>query len=136
MRTAARWTAAAFLVATAVVTAPAGAYELSGGVGAGGVLAGTVPRFAVAPHAGVSWRLDGGFHLAIGDLCDVLPAARGLGVGVYNQAYGAIGYAGEKADFSIGPSLSAYSLPACGATLRASEQRLPGAVQAAMRQDP
>jgi hypothetical protein len=101
----------------AVVAAPTGAFELSGGVSAGGVLAGTVPRFAVGPHAGVSWRLDSGFHIAVRDLCDVLPAARRLGVGVYNQTSGAIGYAGERADFSVGPSLSAYSLPACGGTL-------------------
>jgi len=33
-----------------VVPSPAGAFELSGGVGLGGFLAGTAPRLAVSPH--------------------------------------------------------------------------------------
>lgn len=47
------WAAAALAV---VLVAPpsASAFELSGGVGLGGFLAGTAPRFAVSPHAGIA----------------------------------------------------------------------------------
>src|SRR5215212_2081692 len=41
-----------------VVPATAEASEVSGGVSLGGILAGTKPRFAVSPHAGISWRRD------------------------------------------------------------------------------
>lgn len=100
-----------------VVAAPAAASELSGGVGLGGILVGTAPRFAVSPHVGMSWRRESGFLFALHDLCSILPTTRKLGVGVYNQTSAAIGYASEEFNLSAGPSLSVYSMDACGATL-------------------
>ena len=88
---------------------PADAYELSGGVGLGGMVVGAVPRFAVSPHLGISWRRESGFLFALHDLCSILPPSRKLGVGVYNQTSAAIGYASEKFNFSAGPSISVYS---------------------------
>jgi hypothetical protein len=102
---------------TATAT-PAEAYELNGGLSLGGFLVGTVPRFAVSPHIGVSWRRESGLLFVVHDLCSILPATNMLGVGVYNQISAAIGYAAsDKLDFSIGPSISVYSTPACGVTL-------------------
>src|SRR5689334_9295647 len=83
---------------------PVQAFELSGGVSAGAFLAGTEPRFAVSPHAGISWRLEGTVLVAARDLFSILPATNGDGVGIYNQTALAVGYATEKADASIGPS--------------------------------
>lgn len=92
------------------------AFELSGGVSLGGVVAGTTPHFAVSPHVGVSWRMENGFLVAVHDMCSVMPASK-LGVGVYNQTSVAVGYDAERTNFRIGFSLSGYSMPACGATL-------------------
>ena len=44
---------------------PARAFEINGGVSLGGILAGTVPHFAVSLHAGVSWRLESGLLFAV-----------------------------------------------------------------------
>ena len=96
---------------------PAQALEFGGGVSLGGIVTGTRPRFAVSPHAGVSWHSANGFMLAAHEMCSVLPAGDRHGVGIYNQASVAPGYATENATFSIGPSFSAYSTPACNATI-------------------
>ncbi len=100
-----------------VVPMPAGAYELSGGVSMGGILAGTVPRLAVSPHAGLSWRMESGFLFAVHDLFSILLAINKDGVGVYNQTAAAIGYAWDNGNLSASPSLSIYSMPACGVDL-------------------
>ncbi len=93
------------------------AFELNGGVSVGGVLIGAVPHVGVSPHATVSWRADNGFMFSAHDMCSILvPAAGESGPGVYNQTSAAIGYAWEKQDFQVGPSLSFYSVSACGAT--------------------
>jgi hypothetical protein len=39
------------------------------------------------------------------------------GSGFYNKTSAAIRYASENVMFSVGPSLSVYSMPACGRTL-------------------
>lgn len=94
------------------------AFELSGGVGLGGVLIGTVPHLGVSPHAGISWRAESGFMFAAQDMCSILIAAHGeAGPGVYNQTSAAIGYAWERWNLSLGPTLAFYSISACGATL-------------------
>lgn len=96
---------------------PAEAFELSGGIGFGGVLAGTVPRLAVSPHAVMSWPTSNGFLFAAHEMISILmPTSRG-GPGVYEQTSAVIGYASEKQDFSLGPSLSLYYMPACGAKI-------------------
>jgi hypothetical protein len=105
------------LVIVVVVPMPAAAFELSGGVSVGGILAGTVPHLAVSPHAGILWSTESSFLFAIHDLLSILPSTSKDGAGVYNQTSIAIGYAAEKINFSVGPSLSIYSMPACGATL-------------------
>lgn len=100
------------------VTPRAEAFELSGGVSVGGMLIGTVPHLAVSPHASASWRRDNGFMFAAHEMCSILIPAHGeAGPGVYNQTSAAIGYAWERQSFSVGPSLSFYSMSACGATL-------------------
>jgi len=81
------------------------------------MVVGAVPRFAVSPHVGMSWRRESGFLFAFHDLCSILPTTKRLGVGVYNQTSAAIGYASEKFNLSAGPSISVYSMDACGATL-------------------
>jgi hypothetical protein len=107
--------AALFAFVLLGITMPARAFELSGGVSLGGILAGTAPRLAVSPHAGVSWQIKDGFLVAAHDVCSIMPNT--LGVGVYNQTTAAVGYEGETRNFSVGPSLSIYSMPACGAKL-------------------
>ncbi len=99
------------------VPLPAEAFEVSGGVSLGGIVAGTVPRLAVSPHASLAWRMESGFLLAAHDLLSILPSINKDGAGVSNQTSVALGYAWEKGDFSVGPSLSIYSMPACGVTL-------------------
>jgi hypothetical protein len=96
---------------------PARAFELSGGVSLGGLLAGTVPYFPVSPHAGLAWRIQSGVLFTVHDLCSILPPINKAGTGAYNQTSVAIGYTWEKGNFSAGPSLSLYSMPACGVTL-------------------
>ncbi|MDC3959547.1 hypothetical protein [Polyangium jinanense] len=92
-----------------LLVTPAEAYEVSGGVGLGGILVGTLPRFAVSPHAAVAWRGEGGFSFGVDDLCSVLPGTGRLGVGVYNQTSVAFGYAWKGGDFRVGPSFSVSS---------------------------
>lgn len=100
-----------------LVPAPAGAFELSGGVSLGGVMAGTKPRFAVSPHAGIAWPMETGLLVAVSDVCSIMPATNGRGPGVHNQTSVAVGYASDKARFSAGPSVSFYSMLACGSTI-------------------
>jgi hypothetical protein len=99
------------------VPMPAGAFEVSGGLSLGGILAGTVPHFAVSPHAGLAWRIRSDVMFTVHDLCSILPPINRAGAGVYNQTSFAIGYTWEKGNFSAGPSLSLYSMTACGVTL-------------------
>ena len=95
---------------------PAGAFELSGGVSLGVFQAGSVPRIAATPHAGISWRRESGFLFAAHDLFNILAPINKAGLGVYNKTSVDIGYASEKVNASAGPSLSIYSMPACGVT--------------------
>lgn len=106
-----------FVLVLIAVPMTAEAFEVSGGVSLGGIVAGTVPRLAVSPHASLAWRMESGFLLAAHDLLSILPSINKDGAGVSNQTSVALGYAWEKGDFSVGPSLSIYSMPACGATL-------------------
>lgn len=96
------------------VPRPAEAFDVSGGVSVGGMMAGAVPHFAVTPHLALSWRFESGFSLGVQDLCSILPPRSKLGIGVSNELAASIGYAGEKVSFGLGPSLGIYSMPACG----------------------
>jgi hypothetical protein len=99
------------------VSTPAEAVELDGGAGLGGILAGTVPHLAVSPHGDLSWARDNGFLVSIHEMISILPPTSKDGAGVYEQTSVAIWYAAATRNFSIGPSLSIYSMPACGAML-------------------
>jgi hypothetical protein len=99
------------------VPAPAMAFDLNSGVNVGGAVAGTVPRFAVSPMVGISWRTDSGFMYGFHDLFCVLPPFDKASVGVYNQTAASIGYASKEISISAGPSFSVYSMPACGPAL-------------------
>lgn len=108
---------ALFVLVLVVVPIPAAAFELTGGVSLGGFLAGTVPRLAVSPHIGISWRKESGLLFVVHDLFSILPPVNTDGVGVYNKTSVAIGYGTEKVNLSAGVSLSIYSFLACGLTL-------------------
>jgi hypothetical protein len=101
----------------ATVPTPAGALEVSGGVSLGGVLIGPDPRLAVSPHLAMSWRLRGSATLSAYEHLNLLPAVTRLGIGVYSQTSAAVGYAWDTGNLSIGPTLSIYDMPACGAVL-------------------
>ncbi|MEP7122996.1 MAG: hypothetical protein ABJE95_18860 [Byssovorax sp.] len=105
------------MVVLVIVPMPASAVELSSGVSLGAIQIGTVPRLAVSPNLGLMWRMDGGFIFTVHDLFNILPPRNRTGVGVYNHTSTAIGYAWQDGDLSAGPSLSIYSMVACGAKL-------------------
>jgi hypothetical protein len=71
----------------------------------------------VSPHAGIAWSIDGVLLVEIQDLLSILPPASKDSAGVYNQTSIALGYASKSVNFSAGPSLSIYSIPACGDVL-------------------
>lgn len=112
-----RLVSSACVAALVAVARPAEGVEWSGGLSLGGILVGTVPRFAVSPHGGLVWSRESGLSFVLHEACSVLPSAGRLGLGVYNQASAALGYAAKEFDVSVGPSLSIYSMPACGPTL-------------------
>lgn len=116
MHKAMRSLAGALVVFFVGIVAPsqAAAFDLSGGVNAGAVLIGTRPRFALSPHAGVSWRAESGFLFALQDVMSILPAIDAHGVGAYNHVSMLVGYAWKAGRFGMGPSLAIYSVPACG----------------------
>lgn len=97
----------------AVAPLSAEAHELKLGVNVGGILAGAKPRLAVSPQAAFAWRADSGLRLALHETLSILPAINEHGAGVYSQTSAAIGYGWKDADFSAGPSLALYSMPAC-----------------------
>jgi hypothetical protein len=105
------------LAVVLLVPTPAGAFELSGGVSLGGFQAGTVPQLAVSPQLGISWRRESGFLFVVHDLFNILAPINKAGLGVYNKTSVTIGYAWETVNVSAGPSISIYSMPACGVTL-------------------
>ena len=84
-------TGAALLVLVAVPM-PAGAVEVTGGLSVGVFQAGTIPRVAVTPHAGISWRKESGFLFAVNDLFNILTPINKAGIGVYNKTSITIGY--------------------------------------------
>jgi hypothetical protein len=95
----------------------ADAFELSGGVSLGGILAGARPRLAVTPHVGISWRMESGLLFAAHEMLSILPATDPNGPGVHSRTSAVLGYATENAAFTIGPSFSIYSMVACNTAL-------------------
>ncbi|WP_437607867.1 hypothetical protein WMF20_44325 [Sorangium sp. So ce834] len=83
----------------------------------GWLQAGTVPRLAVGPHAGISWLIQRDILFSVHDLCTFLPPTQADGPGVYNQTSVDLGYAWKDVNVSAGPSVALYVMPACGTTL-------------------
>ncbi|WP_437634699.1 hypothetical protein [Sorangium sp. So ce854] len=110
-------TSAAFALLLSVVSTQADASELSAGIGFGGIQAGTVTHLAVSPHAGISWRINGNILFNVRDLLSVVPPIQIGGTGVYNSIIAALGYGWKNGDFSAGPSVAIYFMPACGSSL-------------------
>lgn len=107
-----------------VVPATACALQLSGGVSIGGIQVGTDPALAVSPFVGVYWRNEGGFLLELQNMFSILPGSR---IGVHDRTSAALGYAWKTGTFSVGPSLSFYSMLACGSVIcRRVEGAAPG----------
>ena len=77
--------AAGVVLPLLVVPARGEAYELSAGVSLGWLQAGTVPRLAVGPHAGIAWPIQRDILFTVHDLCTILPPTQEDGPGVYNQ---------------------------------------------------
>jgi hypothetical protein len=92
------------------------AVEVTGGLSMGVFQAGTIPRIAVTPHAGISWRKESGFLFAVNDLFNILTPINKAGIGVFNKTSITVGFGWKNVDGTVGPSLSIYSMPACGAT--------------------
>ena len=72
------------VIASAFVVVPARveAFEVSGGVSVGGIVAGTVPRLALSPHASIAWPLGGGFLFVVSGELGLIGGLKGLGGGL------------------------------------------------------
>lgn len=104
-----------------VVSATAEAVELSGGISMGGIFIGTEPTLAVSPFVGLRWRTERRILVELHNMFSILPGSH---IGVHDRASVTLGYRWKTGNFSLGPSLSLYSLLACGAVLC---QRVEGA---------
>jgi len=82
---------------------PVQAFELSGGLSFGGFQAGAIPRLAVTPHAGISWRRESGFLFAVNDLFNILAPINKAGMGVYNKTSITVGMAGRMSTSALAP---------------------------------
>ncbi|WP_437990673.1 hypothetical protein [Sorangium sp. So ce145] len=104
------------LCACALVLVPAStqALEFSGGVSVGGIQVGTEPKLAVSPFAGWLWRKERDFRIEVHNMLSIIPGAR---VGVYDRTAVTVGYITKTGNVSLGPALSLYSMPVCGAVL-------------------
>jgi hypothetical protein len=121
------------LCACLVITSPAAAsaFQFSGGVSIGGIQVGADPTLAVSPFIGLRWRNERGFLLELHNMFSILPASR---VGVHDRTSATLGYAWQTGSFSLGPSLSFYSMLACGALIcRRVEGAAPGGFGESMR---
>lgn len=97
-----------------VVPATAEAFDLSGGVSVGGIQVGTDPRLAVSPFVGLLWRTERGLLLGASNMFSIVPGSR---VGVYDRTAATLGYSWKTGSVRLGPSLSIYSIPACGVVI-------------------
>lgn len=88
--------------------------DLDLGASVGGVLAGSVPRFAASPYATLSWPLAGSFTLGVNEMASLLLAANNRGPGFYNHLSGFVAVGWKDGKILAGPSLTLFSMPACG----------------------
>ena len=100
------------LYACALVFAPATteAFDLNGGVSVGAIQVGLDPALAVSPFLGLLWRTESGFLLSAHNMFSILPGSR---LGIHDRTSATFGYAWPNGNFSLGPSLSFYSMWAC-----------------------
>lgn len=108
-----RWICVLNAALLVLVSAPAQAFDLTGGVSVGGMLGGGQPRLAISPHIGISWVSDGGFMFAVREMVSFVPASNKDGMGVYSRTSANLGYASQTMDLAGGPSISLYSMPSC-----------------------
>ncbi|MEZ4301702.1 MAG: hypothetical protein R3B70_42600 [Polyangiaceae bacterium] len=94
-----------------VFQARAEAFEVTSGVSLGGIQIGTEPQLAASPFLGLAWRTEGGFLLQVHHMLSITIGRR---VGVYDRTALDLGYAWKTGSVTIGPSLSLYSVMACG----------------------
>lgn len=76
----------------------------------GGILVGTEPKLAVSPFVGLFWRTESGLLFEAHNMVSIIVGPR---VGVYDRTAASIGYAWRTGNFSLGPSLSIYSMHVC-----------------------
>ena len=112
-RTRKRWLATLWTLVLVVTPARVEAFDVSGGVSVGGIMAGSVPYLAVSPHGTVALPLGGDFFIAAHGMASILPGS-GRSLGVYVPISAALTYKWETRTFSLGPSLALFYLPACG----------------------
>lgn len=94
-----------------LLPAPAAALEITLGASVGGIQVGTEPKLAVSAFGGLAWRSENGFLLGVHNMFSILVGSR---VGIHDRTSATVGYAWKTGDFSFGPSLSFYSMLACG----------------------
>lgn len=114
------------LCACVLVVAPAtaSAFQLSGGVGVGGMQVGIDPTLAVSPFVGLRWRTESGFHFEIHNMFGILLGRR---VGIHDRTSATVGYAWQNGSVGLGPSLSFYSMVTCDTVVcRRVEGAAPG----------
>lgn len=112
------------LVVAVVFPFPAEAFEVNGGVSVGGIQIGTAPTLAVSPFFGLRWRDERGILLELQNMFSLLPGSR---VGIHDRTSATFGVAWKTGSFSLGPSLSFYSMLACGTVVcRRVEGAAPG----------
>lgn len=114
------------LAACALLVLPtkAEAVEITGGVGVGGILIGTEPSLAVSPFVGLRWSMGRQVAVEAHNMFSVLPGSR---VGIHDRTSVTLGYGWKTGHVSVGPSISLYSLLACGpAICRRVEGAAPG----------
>ncbi|WP_437798674.1 hypothetical protein [Sorangium sp. So ce693] len=97
-----------------VAPRPVHAREFSAGVSVGGIQVGTESRLALSPFAKVLWRKSSEFRLELHNMFSIVPGSR---VGLYDRTAVTLGYDTKTGSVSLGPSLSLYSMPVCGAVL-------------------
>lgn len=103
----------------ALLCVPASACAVEGdvGVSVGGIVAGSTPRLAISPHAGIAWPLGEYFRLGIRNFLSILPGIDPHGIGVYNHLSATGGLVWRAGDIFLGPSFGIFSMPMCGGTL-------------------
>jgi hypothetical protein len=90
------------------------AMEVDFGASVGGMMAGGLPRFALSPYGAVSWPQGDHFVFVIHDMLSLLLTAGNHGPGGYDHLTVAGGVAWGDGKIIVGPSLSIFSMPACG----------------------